>query len=215
MIPYGLEKLILDGLAVAKTRCIGYSGVATLEVPDGKQVVIYGLHYYFGALFGRDANGVPMGDMSLTLQSEKKTDNISFKPQNTTSINPFQATETKMELYSMHFSDIRIRHTLCGANFPAFDYGVLPGRAKEPVPPEGYGTTVPALRALTLATGQIYLPQGAGYSALPIGALSRNDYHNSVLLGTSELVAPTLPDEGYILNISYVEINLGYNNKVQ
>jgi len=71
------------------------------------------------------------------------------------------------------------------------------------------------LRALTLATGQIYLPQGAGYSALPIGALSRNDYHNSVLLGTSELVAPNLPDEGYIMNISYVEINLGYNNKVQ
>lgn len=215
MIPYGLEKLILEGLAVAKTRCIGYTGVATLEVPDGKQVVIYRLHYYFGHLFGRDIIGNADSDMSLTIQSEKKTDNISFKPLNNAAINPFQATETKIELYSLHFSDIRFRHTLTGQAFPAIDFGVLPARAKEPVPPEGYGTTIPALIGLTLSTGQLYLPQGTGYSALPIGGLSRNDYHNSVVLGTSELPQASLPAEGYLLNVSYVEINLGYNNKIQ
>jgi len=214
MIPYGLEKLILDGLAVAKTRCIGYSGVATLEVPDGKQVVIYGLHYYFGFGFGKDINGNPNSDLSVTLESKKKTDNYTIKPTNN-NITTSDVGETKIELYSMHFSDVRIRHAMFGGNLGVVDFGVLPANALEPIPPQGYGTTIPALRNIDLPTAIRYMPQGTPYSIQPISANSRNNYHIDVAAGVSEVPPPTLTESGFLVNVSYVEINLGYNNKVQ
>jgi len=205
-----LEKLILSGDAEYKNFASGISGVIILPCPKGKSIIITSIYASFG---GKFVNNVANVLFNLSISSKYKKDffNLYVKTQVDSGGNNINFELPTIETYLVHIDDITFRSSLI-TNFAAIDFGVLPSIANEPLPPQGYGITIPTMRSVRLDNNEFFLPQGVNNSQVPGGGTSRNELFPEISV-LSSIPITNIPNESFILNIGYAILNSQFTQK--
>jgi hypothetical protein len=196
MITPLLEKLILEGKAKWKNFPGAYSALYTIQVPKGKYIVIESFSYCLPETV------FDTFDLILTMESDKTKDNFFFG-------GGLKKTDRTLNMMSVHNSDVRLRFSQIGT-LNAIDYSALPSEAKEPLPPLGYGITLPVQKNMAFDLGgEIYIPISQPYSTVPLtgGVLANRNEPFCNLNTVSALPAVLNPNEGLGFNLGYVIVN--------
>lgn len=203
-----LEKLILSGQAEYRNQSCFASQAFSIPCPAGKQIVLTDLDFTAGNAF---LNGlVPTGWLVLKFYGVNQgQENILSFYVNSDTGTFSNSVQWKKDIYFCYSSPVRI-DIACLLNdaLAGVDTSVMPAVSKDKPVPQGYGTTIPVVRAIDLTgASDFYLPQGLELSGFPITNNMRNDPWPDITAGISVIPSPVNVSQAYNLNVGYVLLN--------
>jgi hypothetical protein len=208
MIPSTIAELVINGQAEIKNFCGGIGAIQTIQVPTGKKIILLDLFITVGDQFNKS------GILHLTIDTDKNKNYYSFINQLDISAGQTRCgSGLSQPLFLKATKNVRLRWSN-SLQMNVVDYITLPVNANEPLPPNGYGTTIPVTSNVQLGDlSEAYTPPGNQ----SITAIASNEQRNELfpnISATTALDNPgALPNNTFVFNLMYAIINNSESNK--